>query len=59
MTGSEQALSIQTSNPTHSCPVLLQFATFLSLIMFVEVAVAITGYVFKDKVRGGGVGETR
>lgn len=30
---------------------MITFATFLSLIMFVEVAVAITGYVFKDKVK--------
>lgn len=29
---------------------LLQFAIFLSLIMLVEVAVAIAGYVFRDKV---------
>lgn len=36
---------------------LLQFAVFLSLIMLVEVAVAIAGYVFRDKVSGGGPGE--
>lgn len=36
----------------NSCPVLLQFAIFLSLIMLVEVAVAIAGYVFRDKVSG-------
>ncbi|XP_051026636.1 CD63 antigen [Acomys russatus] len=29
---------------------MITFATFLCLIMFVEVAVAITGYVFRDKV---------
>lgn len=39
-----------------SCPVLLQFAIFLSLIMLVEVAVAIAGYVFRDKVSGGARG---
>lgn len=34
----------------NSCPVLLQFAIFLTLIMLVEVAVAIAGYVFRDQV---------
>uniref|UniRef100_A0A5F9CXZ7 CD63 antigen n=1 Tax=Oryctolagus cuniculus TaxID=9986 RepID=A0A5F9CXZ7_RABIT len=33
-----------------SCAVPLQFAIFLSLIMLVEVAAAIAGYVFRDKV---------
>lgn len=37
----------------NSCPVLLQFAIFLSLIMLVEVAVAIAGYVFRDQVSRG------
>lgn len=32
------------------CPLCLQFAIFLSLIMLVEVAAAIAGYVFRDKV---------
>lgn len=36
-----------------ACPVPLQFAIFLSLIVLVEVAVAIAGYVFRDKVSGG------
>lgn len=42
-------LSHPDSKPD-SCPLLLQFAIFLTLIMLVEVAVAIAGYVFKDKV---------
>lgn len=33
-----------------SCPSLLQFVIFLSLIVLVEVAAAIAGYVFRDKV---------
>lgn len=33
-----------------SCPLLLQFVIFLSLIVLVEVAAAIAGYVFRDKV---------
>lgn len=36
-----------------------QFAVFLSLIMLVEVAAAIAGYVFRDKVsREGGQSPT-
>lgn len=41
--------SHQDSKPD-PCPLCLQFAIFLSLIMLVEVAVAIAGYVFRDKV---------
>lgn len=33
-----------------SRPLRPQFAIFLSLIMLVEVAAAIAGYVFRDKV---------
>lgn len=33
-----------------SRPLLLQFVIFLSLIVLVEVAAAIAGYVFRDKV---------
>lgn len=40
----------------NSCPVVLQFAVFLSLIMLVEVAVAIAGYVFRDQVSKGNKG---
>lgn len=41
------------------CPPCPQFAIFLSLIMLVEVAAAIAGYVFRDKVsRGKGEGPT-
>lgn len=45
-----------TAGPSHpdpkpdSRPLCLQFVIFLSLIMLVEVAAAIAGYVFRDKV---------
>lgn len=49
---------LRPAGPSHpdskpdSCPSPLQFAVFLSLIMLVEVAAAIAGYVFRDKVSG-------
>lgn len=33
-----------------SCPLCLQFVIFLSLIVLVEVATAIAGYVLRDRV---------
>lgn len=44
--------SHQDSKPD-PCALCLQFAIFLSLIMLVEVAAAIAGYVFRDKVSRG------
>lgn len=47
-----------TAGPSHPDskpdphPLLLQFAVFLSLITLVEVAAAIAGYVFRDRVSG-------
>lgn len=47
--GQQQAPSHSNSKPDFR-PLLLQFAIFLSLIVLVEVATAIAGYVYRDKV---------